>query len=78
MKYPKKLVKRADEILAARRWDAERRQAHTLALLHEQHPEVEEARRLLNGLYAKRPSSSRTPWRALTRRSASGGSSYRP
>ena len=54
MKYPKKLVKRADEILAARRWDAERRQAHTLALLHEQHPEVEEARRLLNGLYAKR------------------------
>ena len=28
MKYPKKLAKRADEILAARRWDAERRQAH--------------------------------------------------
>lgn len=47
MKYPKKLAKRADEILAARRWDAERRQAHTLALLHEQHPEVEAARRSL-------------------------------
>ena len=28
MKYPKKLAKRADEILAARRWDAERRQFH--------------------------------------------------
>lgn len=54
MKYPKKLAKRADEILAARRWDAERRQAHTLALLHEQHPEVEAARRSLASLYAKR------------------------
>lgn len=54
MKYPKKLAKRADEILAARRWDAERRQAHTLALLHEQHPEVEAARRFLTSLYAKR------------------------
>lgn len=54
MKYPKKLAKRADEILAARRCDAERRQAHTIARLHEEHPEVEAARRSLNGLYAKR------------------------
>ena len=54
MKYPKKLAKRADEILAARRWDADRRQTHTLALLHEKHPEVEVARRSLTGLFAKR------------------------
>lgn len=54
MKYPQKLARQADEILAARRWDAERRQAHTLALLHEQHPEVEAARWSLNSLYAKR------------------------
>lgn len=54
MKYPKKLAKRADEILADRRRDAERRQAHTLALLHEQHPEVEAMRWSLNSLYAKR------------------------
>ena len=58
MKYPKKLAKRADEILAARRWDAERRQAHTMTLFHEQHPEVEAARRSLNGLYAKRSTAA--------------------
>lgn len=54
MRYPKKLAKRADEILAARRWDAETRQAHTLTRLREEHPEVEVARRSLNGLYAQR------------------------
>lgn len=54
MRYPRKLVKRADEIIAARRWNAERRQASAMLRLHEEHPEVEEARKSLRGLYAKR------------------------
>lgn len=54
MRYPKKLVKRTDEILAARRWDAETRHFRIMARLHEEHPEVEAARRYLNGLYAQR------------------------
>lgn len=54
MKYPKKLAKRANEILTARRQAAQQRQTHILARLHEEHPEVEEARRSLNRMYARR------------------------
>ena len=54
MNYPKKLEKRAGEILAERRRVAEGRQQRTLARLREEHPEVEEARRTLGNLQAKR------------------------
>lgn len=54
MKYPKKLARRADEILAARRQAAQERQAHALARLHEEHPEVEEARKKISRMYARR------------------------
>lgn len=54
MKYPKKLAKRASEILEARRQAAEQRQTYALARLHEEHLEVEEARRNLRRMYARR------------------------
>lgn len=54
MKYPKKLARRADEILAARRQAAQERQTRALARLHEKHPEVEEARKKINRMYARR------------------------
>lgn len=54
MRYPKKLAKQAHEILAARRQAAEQRQAHVLAQLHKEHPEVEEAQKNLRCLYARR------------------------
>lgn len=53
MKYPKALVKRANEILTERRNTAQEHQAVALARIHEEHPEVEEARRRLNSLCAK-------------------------
>lgn len=54
MKYPKKLAKRADEILAARRQAAQERQARALARLHEERPEVEAARKKISRMYARR------------------------
>lgn len=54
MKYPQTMVKRANEILASRRQAAMDRQAHFVLHFGEQHPEIMEARRTLNGLYAKR------------------------
>lgn len=54
MKYPKKLAKRAGEILEARRQAAEQRQTYALTRLHEEYPEVEEARKNLRRMYARR------------------------
>ncbi len=52
MKYPRKLTQRAAEILAERREAAQESQARTLARLHAEHPEVEEARSDLRRVYA--------------------------
>ena len=43
MRYPKKLSKRADEILAARRQTAQERHRSAMAALNEQHPEINAA-----------------------------------
>ena len=53
MKYPRKLTQRAAEILAERREAAQESQARALARLHEEHPEVEEARSELRRVYAQ-------------------------
>ena len=47
MRYPKKLSKRADEILAARRQTAQERHRSAMAALNEQHPEINAAGREL-------------------------------
>lgn len=54
MKYPKKLEKRAGEILTERRRAAEDHQQRTLIWLDEAHPEILEARRNFNSMCAKR------------------------
>ena len=58
MRYPKKLAKRADAILAERRRIAEGSHLRTLARLQEEHPEIPEARKRLNGLCGKRSLAS--------------------
>ncbi len=54
VRYPKKLAQRADEILSARRQAAHNKQTKALAWLMENHPEIDEARRRLYSLQAKR------------------------
>ena len=54
MRYPKKLSKRADEILAARRQTAQTRHIRMLEALEAQHPEIQAAGRELALLYAQR------------------------
>ena len=58
MRYPKKLAKRADAILAERWRIAEGSHLRTLARLQEEHPEIPEARKRLNGLCGKRSLAS--------------------
>lgn len=60
MRYPKKLSKRADEILAARRQTAQERHRSAMAALNEQHPEINAAGRELARLYAQRARASLT------------------
>ncbi len=54
MRYPKGLVRRADEILAARRQTAQERHRRMMAALDEQHPEIRAVGRELALLYAQR------------------------
>ena len=54
MRYPKRLSKRADEILAARRQTAQERHRRVMAALDEQHPEIRAVGRELALLYAQR------------------------
>ena len=60
MRYPKKLSKRADEILAARRQTAQERHRSAMAALNEQHPAINAAGRELARLYAQRARASLT------------------
>ncbi len=54
MRYPKRLSKRADEILAARRQTAQERHMRAMEALDEQHPEIKAVGRELALLYAQR------------------------
>lgn len=54
MRYPKGLVRRADEILAARRQTAQERHRRVMEALDEQHPEIRAVGRELALLYAQR------------------------
>lgn len=61
MRYPKKLSKRADEILAARRQTAQARHGRAMLALNEQHPEIQATGRELALLYAQRARASLNP-----------------
>lgn len=61
MRYPKKLSKRADEILAARRQTAQARHGRAMLALDEQYPEIQATGRELALLYAQRARASLNP-----------------
>lgn len=54
MRYPKKLLKRADKILATRRQTAQERHRRMMAALDEQHPEIRAVGQELTLLYTQR------------------------
>ena len=61
MRYPLKLSRRADEILAARRQTAQARHEQVMLALDEQHPEIRATGRELALLYAQRARASLNP-----------------